>query len=96
MMGVIPKSATQELLEYFEREGISYAGDPYVNFQDIPCETIITKSNGLFNRIECGRWLVQWWGKEVGPREEVVQAVGILNFLERIVANNKEALESVA
>jgi hypothetical protein len=66
------KSATLELLKYFEREGIQCLGNPYIERAEDVADgpAIVHCQSNLFGLLTLvrvttigGRWLAQWWGR---------------------------------
>lgn len=88
------KSATLELLKFFEREGIQLLGNPYIAFEDIeagPVETVeFIAGKMVLMRITTRRWFIQWWrvGHDPGG---FAKAVAIISLLEEVVAENRAA-----
>jgi hypothetical protein len=89
------RSATLELLKYFQREGIQCLGNPYVEFADVPPGPAIVHTDtflcGLLRmvRVTAGdRFLVQWWA----PAEYDASGIDIhelLAVLEIVVEGNR-------
>lgn len=103
------KSATLELLKYFESEGIQCLGNPYISFVDVAdgplvCWVLPT-GRMILLRISTGRWLVQWWrfgmaeshqsgGYEIPWMVLKTFAANILALLEEVLAYNRAALQT--
>ena len=86
------KSATTELLKYFERKGIQCLGNPYIAFEDIeagPAETTeFIAGKMVLMRITTRRWFIQWWRLRRRPAD-FCRAAEIIALLEDVVQENR-------
>lgn len=86
------KSATTELLQYFQREGIAVIGDPYwEHHPEEPRREVSFDGDstswtplGLFTlfRMSDGRWLVQWHMMGADRQPPPVRAAEVIALLD--------------
>lgn len=86
------KSATRELLLFFQRHGVQFISDPYISLtEDAANLAPVVESRGPLCRITNGRWFVQWWGRMT---EDLSWEIVML--LEYVVAHNRAAVADAA